>query len=461
MTSQLKINLKPRHDLVSIVFFVLFATAILIAFSFNPVYGLAAVGVSALVMVFAKWPQVGIYLMVLLFPYINLQFFIGQQINIPYVDALAMLVFLAWIVRTIWIWANGGGFIKLKDLPGIGFFLLFIGASLLSLYNSTDWFLSLKFVLRPLAFFYLMFVVLPFNTITSKEILKKVLWCFWATGMFIAVTGAASILLIQRTDFFRVIPIAIFGIYPLGTNQNLIAESLVVILPFVAMLAMMAKNETRRKFIVLSLVFMGAIALGTLSRAGLLSIILELTIFIFYYYRKNLRAVLPAVLLGLVVSLPLVYYLSAFFSSDISKEATENRLLLTRIAWDAFKQHPIIGNGAGLYTHLVEINRTYIRLFGNPLDSHGVIQKLLAESGIVGLVTFVALALYVLWRTIRPFKTVVGERARKILLACVIVVTAGFFFQLFNTSYYVSKLWLPVGVALAAVRLVEEKKVFT
>jgi hypothetical protein len=28
-------------------------------------------------------------------------------------------------------------------------------------------------------------------------------------------------------------------------------------------------------------------------------------------------------------------------------------------------------------------------------------------------------------------------------------------FQLFNTSYFVSKLWLPLGIALAAARLAE------
>ncbi|MBI3626866.1 hypothetical protein HY224_02375, partial [Candidatus Uhrbacteria bacterium] len=147
-------------------------------------------------------------------------------------------------------------------------------------------------------------------------------------------------------------------------------------------------------------------------------------------------------------------------SSDISRKATENRYLLTEIAWDAFKHHPWIGNGAGRYMGIVAINRDYIKTFGQPLDSHGFLQKLMAEEGTLGLVTFLAFLGYVLKRIWSRLKDkTLSPDARKVVLASLIAVSGGIIFQLFNTSYYVSKLWLPIGVALVVMRLIEKKEI--
>ena len=65
----------------------------------------------------------------------------------PYLAATAALLYLMVLLP------------RYASLRPHVFTYLFIAASLLSLYNSSDPYLSLKFILRPLAFFYLMFVV--------------------------------------------------------------------------------------------------------------------------------------------------------------------------------------------------------------------------------------------------------------------------------------------------------------
>ena len=74
----------------------------MISFNLEPVYSLAIVIGAGLVWLFAQKPIWGVYAVAALFPFINLQLFIGEQINIPYVDLVALLVFIGWLLKKIW-----------------------------------------------------------------------------------------------------------------------------------------------------------------------------------------------------------------------------------------------------------------------------------------------------------------------------------------------------------------------
>jgi len=135
-------------------------------------------------------------------------------------------------------------------------------------------------------------------------------------------------------------------------------------------------------------------------------------------------------------------------------------MFLTQISLDAWRKHPWIGNGAGVFQDLVSQEQFYILEFGAPLDSHGVIQKLLAESGALGLATFMLLLGYVLWRIVATYRRAVKTdfAASLVILVCFMTAVGSIVFQFFNTSYFVSKLWLPLGVALAATKFVRKTK---
>lgn len=447
-----------KKEITALIIVLIAAIILIIGIIINPLYLFIGLGLILFLGILFWKLEWGIYLMALLFPFINLQIFIGEDINIPYVDLAAMFVFTAWILKPIWQWASTGKFIGRKELPGIFFFLLFIAASLLSLINSENVILSFKYVLRPLAFFYLMFVIAPYNIIKDYKTLRNVLWCIWLAGMSVSLMGLASLFVVKGLAITRIVPIKIFGEYPLGTNQNLIGETLIAVIPLTAILILGVKKEFNRKLMILSMAFMALITLGTLSRAGWICLFVEALIFLAVKYRQHLKTIVPMAIMILILLLPLTYYMAALVTSDISRSANENRLLLTKIAFDAFKKHPIIGSGAGIYVNLVSTNRDYIKQFGNPLDSHGVVQKLLAESGILGLITFVLLIGYILNRLYKSYKFIPAKDPWKdIMLAFMISVVASLIFQIFNTSYYVSKLWLPIGLALAASNILIQK----
>jgi O-antigen ligase len=93
--------------------------------------------------------------------------------------------------------------------------------------------------------------------------------------------------------------------------------------------------------------------------------------------------------------------------------------------------------------------------YGDPLDSHGIWQKIIAENGFFGVLTFlifITLLFRQLYRAIKKYRAEAG-----LLLPLAVGALGGFVYQCFNTSYYKGKLWLPIAVALVAVKLITMK----
>ncbi len=419
---------------------------------------------------FFKFITFGLYLIVLLYPFIYLQLFIGREINVPYVDLIAIFVFIAWVLRSlflppygglhfIWQWKRGIKF-SLENFPGFYFFLLFFFASLLSLINAENIIFSLKYILRPLSFFYLMFVVLPYNVINSRKVLFNVFKIFYGVGIFVGFMGLWSILFPETPGILRrAVPLSIFGIPILGTNHNLIAEVLVSVIPMGFILIWEAKEILIKKILIIGVLLMVVVNLLTFSRTGWITLALEFLILVLIKYRKNIRSFVELGTIIFLILSPLVVYGYIFMTSEIVRSSNLNRIALTKIALETFAKHPIVGAGAGTFIEQVSRDKWYVVDFGSPSEAHGVVQKLLAESGVLGFSTFFALLGYVIWRVASIYRFLEAKSPYKyVLLALLLSSLGSIVFQLFNTSYFVSKLWLPLGVALAAARLAEEEQ---
>jgi len=436
-------------------------------------YVLGIIAAVLVLLFFFRFITLGLYLMVLFYPFIYFQLFIGRDVNIPYVDLLAMIVFISWAIRSIFFPPYGGiHFIKnlgkgaklsFENFPGVVFFLLFFTASLLSLINAENFLYSLKYILRPLTFFYLMFVVLPYNVINSKKVLLNVLRIFYGVGIFVALMGLWSILFSENSGLLRrALPLPIFGVPILGTNHNLIAEVLVSVIPIGFILIWEAKEVWLKKLLITGVLLMAAINLLTFSRTGWIALAFELLALVLIKYRKNIRNYFELGLVVMLIVSPLLIYGYFFLTSEIVRSSNMNRIALTKIALETFIKHPIVGAGAGTFVDQVAMNRWYIVDFGSPSEAHGVSQKLLAETGALGFLTFFALLGYIILRLFRAYRETPDKSSYKyILLALILTSVGSIIFQLFNTSYFVSKMWLPLGVALAAARLAEEDRLAT
>ncbi|MFH1430139.1 MAG: O-antigen ligase family protein [Candidatus Uhrbacteria bacterium] len=422
----------------------------------------SVLGIIALLLAigFTAWkPMIGWVLTVLAYPFIYLQLFVGGSVNVPYVDLFAMITAVGLAAHLAWQWKYGrpSSLAKGKlNLPGILPFVLFIAAAALSLIHVADLGGGVKFLFRPLTFFYLMFIALPAFVIDRPKRLFTTLRVMFVVGCIAAAMGAWSLVFpLDPGGLRRAVPIIVYGMTPLGTNHNLIAEVLVSIIPIGMVLALFASGAVRRWYVVGTVLF-GVVTLLTFSRNGWLTLAVEGVVLLIaiaklygWSWKRIARYAVPAVAVVLIA-------IGAFSMTSVARSSNTNRMRLTEIALEQFLDHPFIGGGVGTFREVVGRDRWYVADFGEPQEAHGLIQKLLAETGILGLTAFLALLAAIVRYIIRVYRSTASTPQWRVILLALLCSTFGsIVFQLFNTSYFVSKLWLPLGIAVAAARLAE------
>jgi len=439
---------------------IIVAILLVISFSFidNGSYlSLIIVAGFLLLLIFLKYSQLGIYLIAFLYPFTYLEFSYQNAFNVPYVDMLALLLFIAFFIKSLYLFFEKGQKFSWKNFPAWPFMLLFVIAAFLSLLNveREQLLMSLKYIFRPIIFFYLMYVILPFNIIDNLKKLFTTFKVMFVLGLSISLMGVWSIIIASSTQLKRATPTAIFGIYPLGTNQNLLAEVLICLIPFTLILYWYEKNIFLKTIYLIGAFFFAGVNLLTLSRAGWLALILEILILVALRYRKKAKDIMTSYLpyLGLLLIAPILYLMYELFASGFMATSNVNRLNLIELALSLFKSHPLIGNGVGTFIPLISQVKWYIIDYGEVIDAHGFIFKTLAETGILGTISFVLLLIYILYVLFKAFKENKNTKYSFLILGALLAASGGIVFQLFNTSYFIGKLWLPIGLALTCLKV--------
>lgn len=199
----------------------------------------------------------------------------------------------------------------------------------------------------------------------------------------------------------------------------------------------------------------------TFSRTGWIVVAVELLVFGLVLYRGRLKQLARGLVITGLIFAPVLAYMLVFSSQSFVQSSDENRNLLAQIAFQTWRDFPILGAGPGRFQEFVSKNSVYLIEFGAPSEAHGFIQKIGAEEGMLGLLTYVALLGFVLWTIFSTYQKVRRDQDSEwnyVLLACLAMSVGTVVFELFQTSYFVSKMWLPLGLALAAAHLAEPQK---
>lgn len=410
---------------------------------------------TAVVALFIYRPDLPIYLIAATYPFIEWQITRGS-LNAPVVDIIATAAIFAWALRQVWSIAVHKQWPRGLDLWGWPVFVLWIAVTGASAVFSFDQLTSIKYVVRFLVFFYVAFVWLPLNDINRPRVLSNVLMIMYMVGVAIGLYGLFGFMTVDAPSLLarRAVPVDIFGLYPLGTNHNIIADVMVTTIPVAFFLMQYHDNPQRQKILFIGLAVMLTAALLTFSRSGWLALIVELGVLIALLYRHHMgKLIRYGVIIATIMS-PLLVYMLLFSSQTAVQSSNYNRTILNEIAWDMFSERPAFGQGPGSFIPTVSNNRVYIEEFGAPLDAHGFVQKIGAEMGVVGLLAYLALLAAVARRLYRTYHRFVYNDVSAYLLASLMMMVVGVtFFQLFQTSYFVGKLWFPIGVALAAAAI--------
>lgn len=440
---------------IFIILFALILLASLILLNYFPLVIFCLLALTSVLIILSFYPDWGIYLTAFSLPFINWNISISS-VQFSVTEAITLLALLAWLINYLiskekksWSW------------PLIIPFGAFVLVGILSAFLNPYIMPALYYQLRWVIFLYAAYIFYPTNVIRDGTVLRKTLIALLSSVLLMTIFGLASLFFQDWSNsFLRVQPIAIFGLFPYGYNHNLLAEFLVVgaFIPLALKYWFDGRRFARVAHVLSA--FIAITALATFSRAAWLSLFVAGVAWFIVLWRsgklkeETSRRLVAGMVLTVLILTPLFYKMSDLQSANTS--STDSRLLLSQIAWKSFMEKPLFGHGPGNFISLVGDSVRFQAKYGEPLDSHGIWQKIIAELGFLGFISFSAL-LFVIFRKI--YKGLLEYQvADKLLYPLAASALAVLFFQFFNTSYYKGKMWFPIILPLIAISLLAQKK---
>ena len=286
--------------------------------------------------------------------------------------------------------------------------------------------------------------------------LQRTLTVFYATGLLSAFNGLLGLFFASHGEFPRATPFGFFGVNPLGTNHNLLAETLIATAPAGLILRRTAGQQDNRttKLMVYGMFFQWIVALLTFARTAWIAIGLQAFIYLWCTYRGRFKEIWPRVKIVLLLLLIPLAFLAFTTLTETVRGSTLSRLDQTRIAVFYFLRSPYLGQGIGTFIPTLWQTRAFLLEYGDPLEAHGIPLKLAFEQGAAGLITFAIFVGSIFVSLIKAYR----KTMRVEVLAALMIAAGSIAYQLFNTTYYSSKLWVPLAIAVAVGQLSKSSK---
>lgn len=305
---------------------------------------------------------------------------------------------------------------------------------------------AVKGWVRPYLFAVLAFAA-PVMVVARGELLltRALLW-YEITAMLGALLGLVGFVTAIPVGFARVTPSSLFGWWPFGTNHNVLAESLTAIMPFAWWYAATQHGQgsiDRKKVAVAMATLITLAALLTFSRAAWIVAAAQGAFFVWWKYRAHIKTIAPKIT---AVGVALALFLFFIQQTTVAETSNATRRDLTGIALTYWARAPWLGHGPGTFVPIVADTAAFRMDYGEALDAHGVLQKLLLETGLIGTLAFFV---FLAWLMARLWKRRHDSWYAMVLLT----VLSVWLYQLFNTGYFAGKVWVLIGVALAAIAL--------
>ena len=364
------------------------------------------------------------------------------------VNVVALVLLLLVGVRTAIALLHGR---RLSlPMPFVAWVSLITLSAIVSTVNAEDdGLLSLKYALYPIAFSMIAFTLLPSALAKGRDDVLALVRGMVTAGAFACAMGAVSLFLWDG-GLLRARPLPMLGIAPLGWNHNLLAETLIATAPLAFALSYLGGAKERSRYRLLAAA-MFAVALLTFARTAWIAAVVMTALAGWYGYRRewlgSWRRYLPTALLVI----PLLAVLTLFSLTSEVRGSTASRAAMTDFSLYLFGTHPIIGAGAGTFLVRLGGAKAFTDDFGSPLDAHGIVQKVLSEQGAFGILALGALLVRLfLFLRARVRSLPEGTTDRRVLLLFAVSAFGMVIYELFNTTYWSAKLWLPVGLAVAA-----------
>ncbi len=381
----------------------------------------------------------------------------GGSIDVSVGEVICIFALFGWGLRVLFLWLKRHDSIWKPQLPLVLPSLSLFFAHILSLFSSfnPNPLLVLKFSVRPVLFAYLSYIALPVNFIRSRRRLVAALsaFCIVATGA--ALNGLIAIFFPHDASSIigRAKPFAIFGISPIGENQNELADILVASAPLTLALAYLCKEKKYFRVWCYAAFVQAIVALCTFTRTGWIVLILQAIVLACTTFRESIRIYTQRIFVGALIVIPLAIGMVFYTFSTSAVSSTATRSMLIGIALSVFSADPVFGSGAGSFYEHVAATHIFVQEFGDALDSHGWIWKVGAETGLIGLSALMYFLISLVFFAKKELQYITSEHGKKMASLFLCSAGGGIIYQLFNTDYWTGKMWLPIGFAIVGLAL--------
>lgn len=178
-------------------------------------------------------------------------------------------------------------------------------------------------------------------------------------------------------------------------GPNALAGYLNLILPF-AIACYLLSGERRWKRISGVTVAVGILSLVlTQSRGGYLAFAVTVMFAIWHFgstYKRRIAFLLAAAVMAAALYAVLLQWNPRHFAEFEDDQSTLSRVILWYTAWNLFLSSPVHGIGFGTFSSISDQYLPTIYDMPEGLGVHNIYLELLAESGVIGLVSFLAVA---------------------------------------------------------------------
>ncbi len=259
---------------------------------------------------------------------------------------------------------------------------------------------------------------------------------------------------------------------PVDGNANRFAQIMIVLLPLALFRFWGERSRWLQAFAVAASVLIVSGVLLTYSRGAFVTLMLLLVIMTFMRYIRphqilasvaGLIFLIAAVAPGYFIRMDTLRGVEGLFSQKASHKpdaVTRGRATEMLAAWNAFRDYPILGVGPGQYTPFY--SQYYHRNIDNALRyipktrrAHSLYPELAAETGVIGLVSFMAIVLLIMYQLWQARRRLIQSRPdlANIATAFLLSIIAYLGTSVFTSFAYQRFYWLLLALAGAAIQI--------
>lgn len=390
-----------------------------------------------------------LYPLFFLYPFVALQF-VYKNINIPASDILAMLLGISFFLTVMGEFSLKARLPEL-NIKGITIYGLFLISALLSIGNASSFGASLKYFFRhPFFYSFVYFVAIGSILIWHGRTRLNLFY-----DLLCALSLLTSVISIS-TSLLRLFTSGIWGasdIPFLANNHKVLAVTLAINLPFLIAMATHREKHTRLIYYI-TIALSAAAVILSFSKTSWLAMVVISGLFSLKVFRR-LDILKPLVIMVIILLLALAgYYLFEMFaaSEDVTR-AESSRYFLAWLALKMFLNHPILGSGIGSFIIELKEYTEVLSSAGFPglseLDAHGLVFKLLSETGVAGFIFYVSFYITVFFGVYKIYmeqKRAANRLNERLLYGCLVALVSLFLLNsFFGTDTHAPRLWFPLA----------------